>query len=281
MQHLYFFMENILEYSYASFPLPCGKNVYISADAALSPVLETLRAAHKMQNIPLGEHLLHAAFDPEQEKNVVFSPAHSVTYRHEAVTPTAQAARARNIMFLSLLPLLQNSQLFLFHGGLMVDGNGDGCIFCGPSGVGKSTAVTKSGKIWEILADDLMYLSFSDGRLFARPGPTWSTYLAGKERLVECDIKRVVEVKNIVILSRIGKFGIHRLTGQKARLMLANSFVEMVSWHSSMALRDENLTTALRKVAFEGMMMCNGNQQIYCLTSDVDTDITPFLQQIM
>lgn len=276
-------MENIfiLEKSYASFSLPCGKNVYISADAALSPVLETLRAAHKMQDTPLGEHLLHAAYDPAQEKVAAFSPAHSVTYRNEAVSLTAQAARARNIMFLALLPLLQKSQLFLFHGGLALDSNGDGCIFCGPSGVGKSTAVTKCGKIWEILADDLMYLSFSDGRLFARPGPTWSTYLAGKERLVECDINRVVEVKNIIILSRIEEFGIHRMTGQKAKLMLANSFVEMVSWHASMALRDENLTAALRKTAFEGMMMCNEKQRIYRLTSEVDTDITPFLQQIM
>ncbi len=279
-----FFMENILEISFASFSLPCGQKAYISADAASSPALEILRHAHNMSDEPSGKHLLHIACDGEQDAPLTFRETQGVAtaiYRKLPTTAPALASRARNIMFLALLPMLKKREIFLFHGGLCVDDHGYGCIFCGPSGVGKSTAVAKSGKIWEILADDLMYLSFQDGKLLASPGPTWSSYLVGKERFAECNISRVVEVKNIIILSRIGKFGIHPLSGQKAKLLLANSFIEMPAWHAQIALRDADLTAELRKNAFEGVWQCRKTQKIHLLTSNVDTDITPFLRQIM
>ncbi len=273
-----------MEISYASFSLPGGREVHISAEPAFAPALEILRRSHRMCDISRGENLLHVTHIPEQPNALRISGSgnlRQLAYRRTPQNLKQWISAARNIMFFSLLPMLDKGEIFLFHGGLTVDCNGFGCIFCGPSGVGKSTAVAKSSRIWEILSDDLMYLTFHGGRLFAQPGATWSTYLTGKERICECDVNRIIEVKNIIVLSRIGEAGIHPLTGQQGKLMLAGSFIDMITWHSRMALNDTNITSRLRQSAFEGVMRCGSASQIYRLTSEVDTDITPFLQQIM
>ena len=273
-----------METSYVSFLLPDKTWAYISAETGFAPVLQILSNAHKMKSGPDGKPLLHLAYTPENKIFMDYQQQNDGSFRvsYNKLPPdsTRLASAARNTMFLSLLPMLKEGEIYLFHGGLTVDNDGFGAIFCGPSGVGKSTAVAKAGKIWEILADDLMYLSFQNGKLFAQPGPTWSSYLFGKERLAECDINRIVEVRNIIILSRVGEFGIHQLPRQQAGLMLANSFIEMITWHSEMALHDKTLSAQLKRVAFDGVMKAVSTQNIHLLTSCVDTDITPFLKQI-
>jgi hypothetical protein len=89
-----------------------------------------------------------------------------------------------------------------------------------------------------------------------------------------------VEVKNVIVLSRIGEFGIHRLSSNQAGLLLANSFIEMTSWNSEFAKDDPETAKALRLKAFDGVLRMAQSTPIYLLTSDVDTDIAPFQRQI-
>ena len=157
-----------------------------------------------------------------------------------------------------------------------MDNNGDGVLFCGPSGVGKSTAVTKSGKIWKILADDMVLLSRHENKFYAQPMPTWSTYLSDKERLCQCDIKQIVPLKKIIILSREGELGISSLTPHEGALMIANSFIEMTTWHASL-LQDTKLMNELRIAAFDAVTQVSRACRCDKLVSTLEMDICPLL----
>lgn len=276
---------------HASFPLACGGVADLSAAAACGDVLALLRESHRMSAAPGDRPLARITplTDPAQGSVVAGSgrlradfpadrPA-ELYLRDLPRTLPARAAVARNILFLALLPLLRSGKMYFFHGGLAVDRHGYGCIICGPSGVGKSTAVTKAGKIWEILADDLLYLSFADGKCFAQPGPTWSAYTSGKEKVVECDVNRVVEVKNTVILTRVGELGLKPVRGYMADLMLANSFVEMTGW-LALCLNDPAAAAELKKAAFPGVMQLTRATRCQLLTSELATDIAPWLETL-
>jgi hypothetical protein len=246
-------------------------------------VLDIVSRAHNMSSSPEYKILSTLSFNPDIHREITLDNNNSIPDIQLGVIPKFPqhcAALARCIMFLALRPQINAGNMYLMHGGLLVDENGSGCIICGPSGVGKSTAVEKAGKIWEILSDDLVYLTWQDGKFYAQPGPTWSSYIFGKERLVDCDISRIVEVKNVIVLSRIGEFGIHRLSSNQAGLLLANSFIEMTSWNSEFAKDDPETAKALRLKAFDGVLRMAQSTPIYLLTSDVDTDIAPFQRQI-
>ncbi|MBR2345220.1 MAG: hypothetical protein IKA71_05485 [Lentisphaeria bacterium] len=266
-----------------SWPLPDGSAADIAMEPDCKKVSDMLADAHHMYRVSGNKKLSVLHVNPESKKRLSVSYSDDIPEIQIGQLPQnlyQTASMARDVMFLTLRPLLESGQMYLMHGGLTVDTNGNGCIFCGPSGVGKSTAVAKAGKIWEILSDDLIYLSWYKDKLYAQPGPTWSSYLFNKERLADCDIRRIVEVKNVIILSRVNEFGIHKLTSNQAGLMLANSFIEMVSWHSELALHDQEVTKNLRIKAFEGVWRTTENTPVYRLTSQADTDITAFLQTL-
>ena len=82
-----------------------------------------------------------------------------------------------------------------------------------------------------------------------------------------------------MVLSRIGELGIHKLAATQAGLMIADSFIEMTTWLAGF-LRDEQLSVELRRNAFDGVMSMPQNTACYRLTSELETDITPFLRSI-
>ena len=276
---------------HASFKLADGTAADISADAACGDVLALLREIHTMSPLPGNRPLARIMpLTPGERHSIVAGsgrlqaeyPVGKLPELYLRAMPadrTAQAAVSRNMMFLSLLPLFRSERMYLFHGGLAVDRHGHGCIICGPSGVGKSTAIAKAGAIWEILADDLLYLSFIDGRCYAQPGATWSTYLTEKTRQVQCDINRIVEVKNTVILTRIGANGIRNIDGYMADLMLAGSFVDMAGW-LVFGIHDDQISVDLKKRAFNGTMRLSAATKCHVLTSELETDITPWLSSL-
>ena len=276
---------------HASFKLADGTVADICADAACGDVLELLREVHSMSSLPGNNPLARIVPLTRGETHSIIAgssrlqaeyPAGKLPELYLRAMPAdriMQAAVSRNIMFLALLPLFRSERMYLFHGGLAVDGHGHGCIICGPSGVGKSTAVAKAGTIWEILSDDLLYLSFLDGRCFAQPGPTWSTYLTEKARLVQCDINRIVEVKNTVILTRTGANGLRSIDGYMADLMLAGSFVDMTGWQA-LGINDNSIAVGLKKCAFNGTMRLSAATKCHILTSELETDITPWLNSL-
>lgn len=276
---------------YASFPLPDGSSGCICADAACAWVMEILRDTHRMNTAPGDRRLLDISLLTQETEREYFPsspyirvdlPADEIPQVSLCTMPSDNEIRvklARNVMFLALLPLLKKQEIFLFHGGLTVDSNGKGCILCGPSGVGKSTAVAKAGTVWEILGDDLMYLTFRNGKCFAQPGPTWSSYLLEKNRPVDCDVTRIVEVKNTLILSRLGEVGIKKLSPMQTGLMVSGSFIEMTTWMSGF-LRSPDLTAELRKAAFDGVKLLTASTDCHCLTSELSTDLAPYLRAV-
>lgn len=277
---------------YVSFPLANGTSAAICADVSCSWLLDILEQTHNMHKkpsrrllasiMPLDPLKKHEFFSESKRFQVDLPPDKTpqIFLGEIPETNEIKIKIARITMFLALLPLLKNQELFLFHGGLTVDDNGNGCILCGPSGVGKSTAVKKAGTIWEILSDDLIYISFIDGKCFAQPGPTWSSYLLDKERPVDCDISRIVEVKNTIILSRIGEIGISELKPMQAGLMIANSFIEMTGWMAGL-MREKQLSAELRKKAFDAVALMQKSTNCVQLTSALETDLTPYLRSLL
>ena len=161
----------------------------------------------------------------------------------------------RKLLFLGLVPRMMARDCSMMHGALMAR-DGRGVLLCGPSGIGKSTTAGRmQAEGFEVLADDCFLLRRSDdGAYFARPLPTWSIYLFGKEALAGCDARREVPVSHLFILGR----STERYTPLDARTALlgcANAFADMVKWHIfrypaelAAALTDRALAAAERLV---------------------------------
>ena len=96
---------------------------------------------------------------------------------------------------------------------------------------------------------------------------------------MDCDVTRIVEVKNTLILSRIGEVGIRKLSPMQTGLMVSGSFIEMTSWMSGF-LRSPGLTAELRKAAFDGIELLTASTACHCLTSELATDLAPFLRSV-
>ena len=86
-------------------------------------------------------------------------------------------------------------------------------------------------------------------------------------------------MKNTVILTRTGELGMKPVYGYMADLMLANSFVEMTGW-MALCLNDPAAAAELKKAAFAGVMKLTGSTRCQVLTSELATDITPWLRTL-
>lgn len=137
----------------------------------------------------------------------------------------------RKLLFLGLVPPMLNGECSMVHGALM-EKNGRGVLLCGPSGIGKSTTAGRmAAEGFEVLADDCFLLRRdANGKYWARPLPTWSIYLFGKEALAECDARREFPVSRLFILGRKEE-RYTPLEPQMALLGCANAFTDMVKWH--------------------------------------------------
>lgn len=70
--------------------------------------------------------------------------------------------------------LLRGDKLLPMH-GVLLDNDSNTLLFCGESGVGKSTTAERWHKVGGCCyADDLVLIDFNCERLFAHPLPTWS-----------------------------------------------------------------------------------------------------------
>ena len=137
----------------------------------------------------------------------------------------------RKLLFLGLVPRMLTLECSMVHGALM-ERCGRGVLLCGPSGIGKSTTARRmADEGFNVLADDCFLLRRDgNGKYWARPLPTWSVYLFGKEALVECDARREFPVSHLFILGR-KEARYTPLEPQMALLGCANAFTDMVKWH--------------------------------------------------
>ena len=136
----------------------------------------------------------------------------------------------RKMLFSGLVPFMLRRECFMMHGALL-ERNGRAVAISGPSGVGKSTTAGRMAKRFRILADDCLLLYRDAAGWMARPLPTWSAYLFGKETLVECDARREFPVSHLFILGR-DEERYTPLAPRTALLGCANAFADMVKWHT-------------------------------------------------
>lgn len=152
----------------------------------------------------------------------------------------------RRVTFQGLVPHILRRECFIVHGALLENGDG-GMLLCGPSGVGKSTTSLRLSKFMNILADDIFCLYRRDGNWYARPLPTWSSYLFGKVRLAKCEARHEAPVKQLLIIGRSAE-KYTALPPGEAMLGVANSFTDMIKWHIERypgELRSELLAAAV------------------------------------
>ena len=76
-----------------------------------------------------------------------------------------------------------------------------------------------------------------------------------------------------------GEVGIRKLSPMQTGLMVSGSFIEMTSWMSGF-LRSPGLTAELRKAAFDGIELLTASTACHCLTSELATDLAPFLRSV-
>ena len=184
----------------------------------------------------------------------------------------------RKLLFLGLAPAMLAGRCSMVHGALMTR-NGRGVLLCGPSGIGKSTTAGRmAAEGFEILADDCFLLRRDDaGKYLARPLPTWSVYLFGKEEVVKCDARREVPVSHLFILGRKEE-RYTPLAPQMALLGCANAFTDMVKWHT---LRyPEELAAALTERALAAAERLTRELPCGALQLTLDCSISRLLPEI-
>ena len=100
-------------------------------------------------------------------------------------TGTIKSLRWRSLLWrqfflASFIPLLKERQVVLIHGALLIR-NGFAAVVSGPSGIGKSTLVSRLAGRYECPADDcVLVCRDADGQYWAQEMPTWSIWYAGK-----------------------------------------------------------------------------------------------------
>jgi SynChlorMet cassette protein ScmC len=78
-------------------------------------------------------------------------------------------------------------QSIVFKGGALIHGalaerNGEGVIFAGPGGIGKTTVSKRLPHPWRSLSDDMTLIERdANGEYRAHPWPTWSRFMWGGE----------------------------------------------------------------------------------------------------
>ena len=134
----------------------------------------------------------------------------------------------RQLFFLGVLPRLLDGSSFLVHGALAVRGE-EGFLFCGPSGIGKSTTVSRLNPDFQVLSDDCTLLTELEDGFYAQPVPTWSIWTSGKP---ECafNCARIAKISRFCLLER-GEHAVFGLDNMEALLGVMPSFTDMMRWH--------------------------------------------------
>ena len=184
----------------------------------------------------------------------------------------------RKLLFLGLVPRMLARECSMVHGALM-ERNGRGVLLCGPSGIGKSTTARRmADEGFDVHADDCFLLRRDgNGKYWARPLPTWSIYLFGKEALVECDARREFPISRLFILGRCEE----RYTPLEPRMALlgcANAFTDMVKWH--VFRYPDELAAALTERALEAAERVTSELPCGALQLTLDCNISRLLPEI-
>ena len=184
----------------------------------------------------------------------------------------------RKLLFLGLVPRMLKGEIYMVHGALMSK-NGRCVLLCGPSGIGKSTTAGRmKAEGFEVLADDCFLLRRDgSGRYWARPLPTWSIYLFGKEALAECDARREFPVFRLFILGRREERYIP-LEPKMALLGCANAFTDMVKWHTFRY--PDDLASALIERALSAAERLTAELPCGALQLTLDCEISRLLPEI-
>lgn len=130
--------------------------------------------------------------------------------------------------FAGMIPLLRGQSSFFLHGGAVRFPNtGEGVVFFGESGIGKSTAVERFVRQGgEAIGDDMLLLTRDcSGTLWVQPLPTWSSLWYPNEYLQHTvPLRQKTPVKAVMELTRGSGDRICRETvamGWKVRLLKA------------------------------------------------------------
>ena len=183
------------------------------------------------------------------------------------------------VFFQTFFPSLLAGKMFLFHGALAATDSGQGILFCGPSGVGKSTACRKLKGKMQTLAEDFILLSQFNGRWFAQAAPTWSVWGFDKEEIVASDICKIVPLDHIVLLNR-GEARLEEFDKYGAVLALSTSFSDMINWQSRAAVVPRDMRCQVRSCAFEGLLDMTKKLSCYRMFSELNTDIGELLADL-
>lgn len=112
---------------------------------------------------------------------------HVLEGRHITISPDAGAGEDDILPYLmgsAMGALLQQRRFLVLHGSA-IEVDGEGVVFCGPSGIGKSTLAAGFHKRgYRFLADDLCAIDLHDGRPAVIPGfPRLKLWADALERL--------------------------------------------------------------------------------------------------
>ena len=168
----------------------------------------------------------------------------------ERLSPPRRLMQCRMLFFLGAVPLLTGGRTAMVHGSLARRGN-SGALFCGPSGIGKSTTMRRLPEPWEVLADDCVLLTErEDGVFFAQPLTTWSVWQSGKPLMVEPDPSVRVPLEAVHLLERGKREERLPLSDREARLGISASFADMINWHTARGYTPEK-RAELHRCAFD------------------------------
>ena len=221
----------------------------------------------------IGYPRMKIRFEPENGVN-------DITVRDIDETPEERRKsrwyNVRRIVFQGLVPHMLRRECHIVHGALLESPQG-ALLLCGPSGIGKSTTSLRLAALMTILADDCFCLYRRDGAWYARPLPTWSSYLFGKARLVRCEARHEAKAARLLIIGRSAE-KVTKLPPGEAMLGVANSFTDMVKWH--MNRYPEKLRSQLFAAAVDGASELARTLPAEAFQLTLDCDVRRLLPEI-
>ncbi len=159
-------------------------------------------------------------------------------------------AKENNAFIMQLRQLSQIPCFYAqFRGGVLLHGalaawNGNGVIFAGPSGIGKTTASQRLRPPWCSLCDELvLLLRDAQGRYWAHPWPTWSRFMPGGPGGT-WDVQSAVPLKGIFFLSQAQEDHVKSIGRGQAVCLLVESAEQ--AWREMPFLNGKNTYQKLR-----------------------------------